>query len=419
MNNTESPNCVLAETQIVELDGIIVSVPVRVVESYVPKQSFYIEGQDLPVVFLDQKFHSIKLASGSATLTVLLGSYSIDRHLKTGKLYGKLFLNRTPCAAIAENTQLQSATFRVFNFPAFHSQPAKVIEENSRVRFEGITEFVANRFRVEIEPLGDIRAREEQAKKDDALHQSHSGTVHAISANTFSVGDLLRLLNDISRFLSFLRRDRVGVNTVMGVDVSGASRIVRWGMEHVAPGVTLQHQFLLSPISAGNDMDDIFPGFYREVMSSYGDTVRFAMDLYIEGNSANFLMGIPNAQSALEALVRLYCPWQGATKTISKALKDKGIPLDVPNDFAALQQFVSSKQCSNGLVGFVKLRNILIHSAKDVYKIPDFAFLDACELGQWFIEMLLLHMFDYHGRYRSRLVRNHDVTPYAHVPWGT
>lgn len=59
----DNPVCVLAETEIVELDGKTISVPVRLVERYAPKQSFYIEGHDLPSIFLDYKLHEINRCS--------------------------------------------------------------------------------------------------------------------------------------------------------------------------------------------------------------------------------------------------------------------------------------------------------------------------------------------------------------------
>lgn len=269
---------------------------------------------------------------------MFLGSLSLNHQVETGKTHGKLVPTRTPCAAMVEDTQLRSATFGIFNFPAFHSRPPKVIECSNRVRFEGITKFITDRFRVDIEPLDDIRKWEEEARTCEAVYQSHSATVNSTIPGTFSAGNLFEFLSDIRRFLSFVRRDSVGINAVMAVDLSGTSRIARWGMEHVTPGDTPQHKLLLSPISAGNDMADIFPGFYREVMSRHGDTVRLAMDQYIEGDSANFMMGIPNAQAILEALSKLLSPWKNARTTIFKVLRDRSILLNVPSDFAALQQ---------------------------------------------------------------------------------
>ena len=225
----DNPVCVLAETEIVELDGKTISVPVRLVERYAPKQSFYIEGHDLPSVFLDYKLHEINLALGTASLTVFLGSLSLNHQVETGKTHGKLVPTRTPCAAMVEDTQLRSATFGIFNFPAFHSRPPKVIECSNRVRFEGITKFITDRFRVDIEPLDDIRKREEEARTCEAVYQSHSATVNSTIPGTFSAGNLFELLSDIRRFLSFVRRDSVGINAVMAVDLSGTSRIARWG----------------------------------------------------------------------------------------------------------------------------------------------------------------------------------------------
>ena len=68
---------------------------------------------------------------------------------------------------MVEDTQLQSATFGIFNFPAFHSHPSKVIENNNQVCFEGIAKFVTDRFRVDIEPLDDIRVREKEARASE------------------------------------------------------------------------------------------------------------------------------------------------------------------------------------------------------------------------------------------------------------
>ena len=42
--------------------------------------------------------------------------------------------------------------------------------------------------------------------------------------------------------------------------------------------------------------------------------------------------------------------------------------------------------------------------------------MDALRLGQWYIELILLKKFDYHGRYRNRLTIDGE-SPFEKVPW--
>ena len=46
------------------------------------------------------------------------------------------------------------------------------------------------------------------------------------------------------------------------------------------------------------------------------------------------------------------------------------------------------------------------------------AYFEARDLGQWYVELLLLKLFDYDGKYANRLTYNYEQhwTP-ENVPW--
>ena len=219
-------------------------------------------------------------------------------------------------------------------------------------------------------------------------------------------------------FFSFLRGTDVGFSTVSGRNShTNQDLIARWGMEYVEPSV--QRHFLLSHVdNTGTIIADMFSGFYTHIVGQRREVIVHAMSTYVSANSMNSPMSIPTIQSALEGLTGMFKPrttWRGFARALRETLNEQGIPTTIPPGFLRLKAFQDQHNLQDGVQSFVKIRNIVIHG--DQQPVDRFVFLEAHEHGQWFVEMLLLRMFEYSGRYRSRLTRDQNTSPYMEVPW--
>jgi hypothetical protein len=65
---------------------------------------------------------------------------------------------------------------------------------------------------------------------------------------------------------------------------------------------------------------------------------------------------------------------------------------------------------------FTKVRNDIVHSKKDIENLTDY-FYDASDLGLWYLELVLLAIFNYRGCYSNRLPRYRQNGETELVPW--
>ena len=100
---------------------------------------------------------------------------------------------------------------------------------------------------------------------------------------------------------------------------------------------------------------------------------------------------------------------------IKKALEELQIPLDIPSGYGALNQVQS---WDHGPHAIVVIRNDLTHPKQRYGPVPDIARHEAWCLGQWYIEMILLKMLTFRGKYKDRLADWGDQAgALVPVPW--
>ena len=401
----------------------ITPIPVNIVQKLSPQQSLDIECNDLPKSVLANRTANIILDSGTAEIEVSLASYSLNEHFRSGNIKGVLVPKVTPCGGENPNTAITEATCFVYNFPSFYGMPFKEIRmpAATNVTLGGVARLYVDHWCVDIAPVDKIEELQAQSLSDGVLYASHSVRItHAHDQDVFTVGDLLKILKYLRAFFSFIRGSDVGLSTVRAFNSHTQLKLVaRWGMEHAAPFTS--RSMLLSHINTGSDMADIFSGYFPHVSGSNGDVITQAIDAYINANAALYTLGITMTQSALEGLTGLFVPprkWKqlgGFRKALESNLGPRKIPLYVPPQLSYLMSFRQQLNLDNGVHSFVKARNFIVHANRQ--QLDPLVFLDASELGQWYVEMLLLNLFGYSGRYQSRLIRDHAGSPFVKVPW--
>jgi hypothetical protein len=110
-----------------------------------------------------------------------------------------------------------------------------------------------------------------------------------------------------------------------------------------------------------------------------------------------------------------------AADQIRLLLAQCSIPLSVP---AALEEIIAAARQFNwndGPQALVETRNKVIHppkkegaGQKTKTVRPELPIYEACLLGQWYLELVLLRLFDFTGRYLNR-TRKWQCTD--DVPW--
>jgi len=189
-----------------------------------------------------------------------------------------------------------------------------------------------------------------------------------------------------------------------------------------------------------NWLREVFPGFLRRwTDDTWKEPIRHAIHWYIESNMcAGGIEGsIILEQAAFELLAWTLLAADlkilseealdprrlPAADKLRLLLANNGIPLAIPASLADLQTAASTEQTwVDGPKAITELRNGLIHPSpqrrRKVFSHAAGARHDAWCLGLWYLELSLLRIFEYHGLYANRLMRDgfhgQQMMP---VPW--
>jgi hypothetical protein len=181
-----------------------------------------------------------------------------------------------------------------------------------------------------------------------------------------------------------------------------------------------------------SELNQAFVGFMKKWDDkTVRDSLKTAISLYVEANQASggTESAIVLLQSALELLASLHADEHlkgrpcknrfndiGADERIRWLLEDLEIPVEIPSDTKDLKSYSNIKLRDNeykdGPKAITYLRNGIIHPSRKLTKrlneTEDKIKLQALSLGIWYVEMVLLRLFNYKGHYANRLWRFHD-----------
>jgi len=225
-----------------------------------------------------------------------------------------------------------------------------------------------------------------------------------------------------------------------------------WEYWNASIGTFWRTAFSWFPINQSQESAKVFPGFL-DWWETWDDSEKVALDWYLRANTTSLVEEqIILVQVALELLAWVILVER--EKTLSEAgfdklppsdkirllLSQKGIPKDIPptlpleqdeNTFAAeisprkidldyLIQLAKRYQWQDGPHALTEMRNGIIHPKKQkrtqIYQATSEAKGEVAELGLWYLELVLLAIFNYQGIYRNRLARKNDSFRNP-VPW--
>ena len=135
-----------------------------------------------------------------------------------------------------------------------------------------------------------------------------------------------------------------------------------------------------------------------------------ALHWYLLSNETRSLEGsIVLTQAALERLSQQLVQAKGSREQgvgIENALNEAEIPVLIPSELQRLKEFMEKMKFQHGPHTLVEIRNDLIHSQMKLKTLRSDIYLQAKELGLWYVELMLLSIFDYKGKYGNRLAQD-------------
>jgi len=334
------------------------------------------------------------------------------------------FVPQVEPVQLDDASPLRSARFAIVNLGQFYAQhPSQAGLQKDRL------ELVGGGWVLKLDPMkaggyGDVSAAEGTFFKF-----THSGYLTKEDGEAFSCEEAHAALNVIASFLSFCRGRWVAPALVKGFTEDGAIGMQEWGTRLVEPYT--ECATWLDRMQA-QEMAKAFAGYMRKAMDpDWQDAVYTAIYWYTRtnGTSAGVDGSIILLQAALELLA-----WQllvqqkvlsgdGFTRLPAadqlRLLLDRcSIPLEIPSGLKELASAAAAFNWTDGPQAFVEMRNSMIHPPKKAKsQKPVLAINDAWRLGEWYLELVLLKLFDFNGKYANRTRESQYVGQTENVPW--
>lgn len=327
---------------------------------------------------------------------------------------------------VCSGDPLSSVFFCVLNFPELSAsaRSALVLE--------------ANGWRISLQQVPGSKEVYQKLEEEGGYAFTHVGEISRVDGGLFSNEKVCSLLEALHFFLSFAAGAWAPPAFPVGLAASGEKVWEEWGIgkSHMYGSARPSWMDKFS----GESLTDIFPGFHKKWGSPiWRKTLNDVIYWYLNANNQSIGTdtGIILGQAALElfAWTDLTQDSQivsensfespSMTENLRTVLHRSGIPLRIPSHLKDLRQLTQTlrrqygDQDVDGPKIFTELRNNLVHPKdKRVEKHKKGLVTYECSvLGRWYIDLLLLHLFGYEGKYANRCKRSRYAGETEPVPW--
>jgi hypothetical protein len=180
---------------------------------------------------------------------------------------------------------------------------------------------------------------------------------------------------------------------------------------------------------------DALPALYPVFMRNWRrhqwrKTIRIAIASWVVANRPDPVQGaIVFAQLVLELLARTELVDRNllsrraardmpADQLIRNLLGELGIPVRIPRELKSLRGWsAKAKPPLDGPRALTRLRNLVVHGHRQSRESTFGVWIDAWRMASQYVELCILSMLEYDGRYSNRLISNRWVGQSERVPW--
>lgn len=262
---------------------------------------------------------------------------------------------------------------------------------------------------IELYKIEDYKEVEDKLKKFSGFAVTHKGVIRK-QGKRFEIIDFEDILSKLLDFMNFIHGRRVGISLVEGY----------------LKEQKVYKRFDNKAITAWYNTNNWYPKSHEDYLDLFGSFIRlFKNDLWNERK--NFIVGtyldcyskqtvevkIIMIQTFLELISHLCLVTGGrksnrqykkssSTKNIEELFEELEINLEEANNYLSKNIPKDNNNFNNSIEFIVEMRNQVIHPRKSsLYKIKNLK--TAYYLGKWLIDMVMLKLLDYNGRYKNSL----------------
>ncbi len=331
----------------------------------------------------------------------------------------------------------QDLSYVLLHLPNFIKYPARIVLEADGVR-------------TTIEPVEDCERLTKELEGVGGYAITHVGKLEATSGNLLPVSMVESTLLSLFPFLSFVCGSRVQPILPVGHNAEGDVVWKKWANWQIDSWQSSHSPWC--DVSPGGSIGAVFRGFMARYRTPVWEKpLTDAIHWYVVSNRRQGLYvedAVVLTQAALEMLAWVvlvedpetahFAPDQfdrlNAAQKLRCLLNWAGIPRAIPPETQELGSIATSAvrkrkrkrkgewQRIDGPEACTAIRNCIVHATQEkrstMEEIPSMAPVKACILALWYLELVLLRLFDYSGVYTNRLKRGVlRCDAVQRVPW--
>ena len=257
---------------------------------------------------------------------------------------------------------------------------------------------------------------------------THQVTVRRSDHTSFSVKEGETIVQNIRLLFSIMAGRRCGVAEVEATACSGSRLAWRVYGGYGVSRHRSAHSVYANPGIMSGDLGIEPHKVMRQLLSGLLDLQRRTTDCYENMERAVLTYTMANADREMvtktiltRAVVEILAsgvlfPKCDRKKVFEQARKECNIPLKVPKRLSDLRTIAYKHGKLDAMLFLKSVRDHLVHAkpdciAQEVLDNP-LAHQEACDLGLWYVEVMLLRALDYQLPYWNRLTCNHEEPPW-------
>ena len=341
-------------------------------------------------------------------VNMLVGDYL---QIGGGKISGILIPVEQPVTVINDGVEINRCKFTLINFPSIWGQQdihyTKKVGDKTGSFVTQHLKLYADPWLVEITGVDSVMGIHHRLTLEGGSAITHFGNITRCDGNDFRSDELKQFLEALHLFLSFARGSYCGLALLSGNDRNRKRVWQQWGTYKAEPW----HGELPTWVCGlqSESLSSVFKGFWSRFTDvDWNQTISRTTNWHLRSNeSGESEVSIILTQAALEHLTfRVVGKKSVGIKEgdwIASALNKMGIDTNMPPQCKELSRLQSHLKWYHGPHALVDLRNNLIHADNRLGSVPSEAHSEAWNLGQWYVELMLLKLCGYTGQYRNRL----------------
>ena len=373
-------------------------------------------------------------------LEIFYGSHEYEIQTKiSGRLLESI--------VIEPSQEILYVLFHLTNFKLFLGSWISSPDSETPARWKGRVILETEGWKVTIDAFKEINDLVRSLHSLSGYAVTHVGKLERSNGKEFTAKEARDFLEALFYFLSFTRGLWSELILPVGYNASGNPVWIEWNPQRVKVDRWQdeeQEVYSWFWIDGSHSLVEIFPSFMRK-WRDWGESLESVIHWYVESNKqvGGVKGSIVLATAALELLSWVTLVDKGSvskedfenpnnkkygstSKKINRLIEELCIDKNIQKiresqtNLAEFDRnFLGNK--NNGLYAFTEVRNSITHATPEnrarLRNMPDATLIEAWELGLWYLELILLRLFDYQGFYENRMLRRRLIGGIETVPW--